>query len=60
MSLIKEAFETPILKNFHLLPFKLFRKLPDCEDSDCIYSEIYNSDVLLDEHDKVQCAPTDD
>jgi len=48
------------MKNFHLLPFKLFWKLPDCEDSDHIYSEIYNSDVLLDKHDKVQHAPTDD
>ena len=59
-TLIKEAFESPISKNFHLLPFKLFRKFPDCEDSDHVYSEIYNSDVLLDEHDKVQRrAPTD-
>jgi len=59
-TLIKEAFESPISKKFHLSPFKLFWKFPDCEDSDCVYSEIYNSDVLLDEHDKVQCAPTDD
>jgi len=59
-TLIKEAFESPISKNFHLLPFKLFRKLPDCEDSDRVYTEIYNLDVLLDEHDKVQCSPTGD
>ena len=60
MSLIKEAFESPISKNFHLSPFKLFWKLPDREDSDRVYSEIYNSDVLVDKHDKVQRAPTDD
>ena len=59
-TLIKEAFESPISKKFHLSPFKLFRKFPDHEDSDRVYSEIYNSDVLLDKHDKVQCAPTDD
>jgi hypothetical protein len=53
-SLIKEAFESPISKKFHFSPFKLFRKHPDREVSDRIYSEIYNSDVLLDEHDKVQ------
>jgi len=60
MTLIKETFESLISKNFHLLPFKLFWKLPDHEDSDRIYSEIYNLDVLLDKHDKVQYAPTDD
>ena len=59
-TLIKETFESPISKNFHLSPFKLFWKLPDHKDSDRIYSEIYNSDVLLDKHNKVQCAPTDD
>ena len=59
-SLIKDTFESPISKKFHLSPFKLFRKLPNCEDSERIYSEIYNSDVLLDEHDKVQRAPTND
>ena len=57
-TLIKETFESPISKNFHLMPFKLFQKLPDREDSDRIYSEIYNSDMLLDKHDKVQHAPT--
>ena len=59
-TLIKEAFESPISKNFHLSPFKLFRKLPDSEDSDCVYTKIYNSDVLLDEHNKVQRFPTGD
>ena len=59
-SLITDAFESPISKKFHLSPFKLFRKLPNREDSERIYSDIYNSDVLLDEHDKVQRAPTND
>ena len=59
MTLIKQAFENPISLSFHFSPFKLFRKLPNSEDSERLYSEIYNSDVLLDEHDKVQRAPTD-
>jgi hypothetical protein len=46
--------------SFHLSPFKLFRKLPNSKDSEHLYSEIYNSDVFLDEHDKVQRASTDD
>jgi hypothetical protein len=59
-SLIKETFESPISMKFHLSPYKLFQKFPNREESDHIYSEIYDSDVLLDEHDKVQRAPTDD
>jgi Plavaka transposase len=59
-TLIKETFESPISKNFHFSPFKLFRKHPNSKSSDRIYSEIYNLDVLLDEHDKVQRAPTGD
>jgi Plavaka transposase len=59
-TLIKDTFESPIANKFHLTPFKLFRTLPNREDSHRIYSKIYNSDVLLDEHDKVQRAPTND
>jgi len=58
--LIKEAFESPISLQFHLSPFKLFRKHPTRDDSERIYSEMYDSDVFLDEHDKVQRSPTDD
>jgi len=59
-TLIKQAFESPLSAKFHFTPFKLFRKLPNSERSERLYSEIYNSDVFLDEHDKVQRAPTDD
>ena len=59
-TLIKEAFESPIFLRFHLSPYKLFRKHPNGEDDERIYSEMYDSDVFLDEHDKVQRAPTDE
>jgi hypothetical protein len=64
ITLIKEAFNSQISEQFHLTPFKLFRTrtFPGGEDNDSerVYSEMYNSDVLLDEHDRVQRAPTDD
>lgn len=62
VTLIKEAFDNPISEQFHLTPFKLFRTrtLPSGEDNERVYSEMYNSDVFLDEHDRVQRAPTDD
>ena len=59
-SLIKETFKSPISMKFHLSPYKLYRKFPNREESDHVCSEIYDSDVLLGEHDKVQHAPTDD
>jgi hypothetical protein len=59
-TLIKQAFENPLSSKFHFTPFKLFRSLPNSEHSERLYSEIYNSDAFLDEHDKVQRAPTDD
>jgi len=59
-TLIKQAFESPISLKFHFSPFKLFRKHPNSEDSEHLYSEVYNSDVFLDKHNKVQRAPTGD
>ena len=60
ITLITEMFEAPISSKFHLSPYKLFRKLPNSEDSERLYSEIYDLDAFLDEHDKVQRAPTGD
>jgi hypothetical protein len=60
VTLIKEAFDSHLSGQFHLTPFKLFRTLPSGEDSECVYSEMYNSDVFLDERDRVQRAPTND
>jgi len=61
VTLIKEAFDSRISEQFHLTPFKLFRTraLPSGEDRERVYSEMYDSDAFLDEHDRVQRAPTD-
>jgi Plavaka transposase len=56
IGLIKETFESPVSLKFHLTPFKLFCWRPNHDE--CIYSEMYNSDIFLEEHDKVQCALT--
>jgi hypothetical protein len=59
-ALIKESFESHLFLKFHLSPYKLFRRHPDSGVDERIHSEMYDSDVFLDEHDKVQRAPTDD
>jgi hypothetical protein len=58
--LIQEAFESPISSKFHLSPFKLYQKHADGETDECIYSEVYDSNIFLDEHTKVQRMQTDD
>ena len=59
VTLIEEAFQSLLSEQFHLTPFKLFRKLPNGEDKERVYSEMYDSDAFLDEHDRVQRAPMD-
>jgi len=58
--LIQEAFKSPLSRHFHLLPFNLYQKHPYGKADKCIFSELYDSDVFYDEHDKVQCALSDD
>jgi Plavaka transposase len=59
-TLIRDKFEGPMFTKFHLSPFKLFCKHPYQNKDERIYSEMTDSDVFINEHDKVQCAPTDD
>jgi hypothetical protein len=59
-ALIRAEFEGPMFTKFHLSPFKLFRKHPYQNKDERIYSDMTDSDVFINEHDKVQRAPTDD
>ncbi|KAJ3778513.1 hypothetical protein FB446DRAFT_768429 [Lentinula raphanica] len=68
LSVIRAAFTGPLAKHFHYTPFRLFQKLPssngsqDSEEPEFqrVYTDLYNSDAFLREHDLVQRAPTDD
>jgi len=62
VSVIRAAFDSPLADKFHYNPFKLYRRgsADDTGQSERIYSELYDSDVFIQEHDKVQRAPTDD
>ncbi|KAF8872006.1 hypothetical protein BD779DRAFT_1613865 [Infundibulicybe gibba] len=62
ISVIRAAFVDPLASKYHLSPFKLFHKSSTTAPEQRVYSELYNSDAFIDEHDKVQRAPlpTDD
>ena len=53
-SIIREAFEGPLAHLYHYSPFKLFQKLPISGKEECIYGEIFTSNVFLEESKSVQ------
>jgi hypothetical protein len=54
-AVIQAAFSSPLASHFHLSPFKLFHRSPNGEER--VFSEVYNSDAFIEEHDNVQRAP---
>ena len=59
-TVIKDAFQSPLASQYHFSPFKLYRTSPTTGEHERIYSEIYNSDSFIKEHDRVQRAPVPD
>ena len=55
-AVIQAAFSSPLAPHFHLTPFRLFHK-SSTGKSERIFSEVYDSDVYIEEHDKIQGAP---
>ncbi|KAG2022247.1 hypothetical protein CC2G_000019 [Coprinopsis cinerea AmutBmut pab1-1] len=54
-SLIRSAFAHPLAAQFHLSPYRLFHTAD--EKTQRVYSELYDSDAFIAEHDRVQRAP---
>jgi hypothetical protein len=62
-SVIRNAFQHPLAHHYHFSPFKLFHNPPGSSESERIYSEVYNSDTFIKEHDHLQrhgALPPDD
>ena len=53
-SVIQSAFQHPLAHHYHFSPFKLFHKPPGNADSERVYSEVYDSDAFIEEHDRIQ------
>jgi len=56
-TIIKDAFQSPLATQYHFTPFKLYHTSPITGEDERVYSEIYNSDAFIKEHDAVQRAP---
>ncbi|KAJ3887325.1 hypothetical protein GG344DRAFT_80858, partial [Lentinula edodes] len=60
---IRAAFADRLASQFHFAPFKLFQEIEDDNGetiSQRVQTDIYNSDVFLEEHKNLRRAPTDD
>jgi hypothetical protein len=55
LEVIKSAFQRPDVQGYHWVPFKWFHR--SSEGQDRVYSEIYNSDAMLEEDAKIQALP---
>jgi len=53
---IQASLSSPLASHFHFSPFKLFHRSPSGVE-ERVFSEVYNSDVFIEEHDNVQRAP---
>jgi hypothetical protein len=54
---IKAAFQDPSSKRFHFTPFKMFWQPPGDVPPERIITELYNSDAMLEEHEKIRSQP---
>ncbi|KAJ7894119.1 hypothetical protein B0H13DRAFT_1624914 [Mycena leptocephala] len=54
VTVIKAAFADPLSRHFHFTPFKLFHKVRSTAAQIRVFSEIYNSNAFIKEHDNVR------
>ena len=62
LDVVKEAYSDGMARKYHWYPFQLYRTrtTPDAPDEppERVYSEVYNSDAMIREHEAIQALPT--
>jgi hypothetical protein len=59
LEVIKSAFEEEAAKGFHTSPYKLFWQPDEDAPPERIITELYTSDAMLDEHEKIRSQPSE-
>jgi hypothetical protein len=54
VTVIKAAFVDPLSRHFHFTPFKLFHTVRSTAAQMRVFSEIYNSNAFIQEHDNIR------
>jgi hypothetical protein len=57
LEVIKSAFREASAERFHLTPFKMFFRPSPNEPTECVYSEIYSSQAMLEAHEAIKLHP---
>jgi hypothetical protein len=57
IGVIISAFQEAAAENFHITPFRLFWRRSEDEPAERVISELYNSDAMISEHQKIQAQP---
>ena len=56
-TVIQAAFsKSPLASHFHFSPFKVFHRSPSGKEEQ-VFTELYDSDLFIEEHDNLQRAP---
>ena len=63
--ILESAFQAPIASQYHLTPFRLFHQHPPKNPGETpfeqrVYTELYNSEAMINEHDRVQRMPKEE
>jgi hypothetical protein len=59
LEIIKGAYQSPDAKKYHWVPFKLFHQSSQTHAPVRVYTDIYNSDAMLEEDAKIHALPRD-
>jgi hypothetical protein len=57
VEVVKSAFQEPSAAQFHLSPFREFWTPSESEPTERLYSEIYSSEAMVEEHQKINSQP---
>jgi hypothetical protein len=57
IDVIRETFQDPAALTFHMTPFKQFWKSSESAPAQRVFGELYSSDAMLQEHEKIRSAP---
>jgi len=57
VEVVKGAFQEPMAAKYHIAPFKEFWKPSEDEPIERIYSEVFSSDAMISEHEKIKSEP---
>jgi hypothetical protein len=59
VEIIKDTFQETMALTYHYTPFKHFWKPSKDEPAQRLYSELYSSDAMIEEYEKLQSSPSE-